>query len=168
MIAWSSWFFPGSHTEPPAAVWIGELRRARGLSQTQVAERVGIKQAAVARIESRDDILLSTLHRIVAALGGTLSIQVQFPEGEKQELGRRVSTLPGATITSQALAGIESTVTQETRGGGGRSGSYCKRRSNKPGGVIAAVVDPTHSVRDLKDRFRFLHKAPRKSTKDKH
>jgi hypothetical protein len=76
----------GGWTEPPAAVRLAELRRLRKLSQAAVAGRAGIKQAAIARIEGRGDILLSTLHRVVSAMGGRLSIRVEFPDGTGREL----------------------------------------------------------------------------------
>ena len=76
----------GGRTEPPAAVQLAELRRLRKLSQAEVAGRAGIKQAAMARIEGRDDILLSTLRRVVSAMGGRLSIRVEFPDGTAREL----------------------------------------------------------------------------------
>jgi ribosome-binding protein aMBF1 (putative translation factor) len=49
-------------------------RRAEvGLSQTQVAARMGTSQSAVARLESGDaDVRLSTLERYAAALGERL------------------------------------------------------------------------------------------------
>lgn len=44
-----------------------------GLSQTEVAARMGTSQSAVARLESGDaDIRLSTLERYVAAVGARL------------------------------------------------------------------------------------------------
>lgn len=44
-----------------------------GLTQTQVAARMGTSQSAVARLEAgTDDIRLSTLDRYVAAVGGRL------------------------------------------------------------------------------------------------
>ena len=44
-------------------------RRSAGLSQTEVAARMGTSQSAVARIESGDaDVRLSTLERYAAAL----------------------------------------------------------------------------------------------------
>src|SRR3954447_18380311 len=76
----------GGQTEPPAAVQLADLRRLRELSQAEVAGRAGIKQAAMARIEGRDDLLLSTLRRVVAAIGGRLSIRVEFPDGTSREL----------------------------------------------------------------------------------
>ena len=54
----------------------GELvaRRVQlGLSQTEVAARMGTSQSAVARLESGDaDVKLSTLERYVGALGQQL------------------------------------------------------------------------------------------------
>src|SRR5580692_10658796 len=49
-------------------------RRAEiGLSQTEVAARMGTSQSAVARLESGDaDVRLSTLDRYVAAIGEKL------------------------------------------------------------------------------------------------
>jgi transcriptional regulator with XRE-family HTH domain len=48
-------------------------RRALGLSQTEVAARMGTSQSAVARLESdAGDVKLSTLERYAAALGGQL------------------------------------------------------------------------------------------------
>jgi len=49
-----------------------------GLTQTQVAARMGTSQSAVARLEAgTDDIRLSTLERYVAALGGRLDWQLR-------------------------------------------------------------------------------------------
>lgn len=45
-------------------------RRDAGLSQTEVAARMGTSQSAVARLESGDgDLRMSTLERYAAALG---------------------------------------------------------------------------------------------------
>jgi transcriptional regulator with XRE-family HTH domain len=50
-----------------------EGRRALGLSQTQVAARMGTSQSAVARVETGStDVLLSTVDRYAAALGWTV------------------------------------------------------------------------------------------------
>jgi ribosome-binding protein aMBF1 (putative translation factor) len=48
-------------------------RRALGLSQTQVAARMGTSQSAVARLESGTaDVLVSTIDRYASALGWRL------------------------------------------------------------------------------------------------
>jgi transcriptional regulator with XRE-family HTH domain len=90
-------------TEPPAAVTLAEMRQALGLSQTEVADRAGVKQPAVARAEGRADILLSTLNRIITSMGGTISIQAQFPEGKRWELANLFSGPPGPPTRSQIL-----------------------------------------------------------------
>lgn len=76
----------GGRTVAPAVVRLAELRRFRNLSQADLAVRAGVGQAAIARIENRQNIHLSTLHRVVAAMGGALSIRVEFPDGAWREL----------------------------------------------------------------------------------
>ncbi len=50
-----------------------ELRRGLGLSQTQVAARMGTSQSAVARLETGTaDVLVSTVERYATALGRRL------------------------------------------------------------------------------------------------
>ena len=56
-----------------------QIRRARKLTQTRVAETLGITQDGVSRIEKRSDLLLSTLRKTVEAMGGSLSLVAQFP-----------------------------------------------------------------------------------------
>ncbi len=55
-----------------------EARRAAGLTQQQMAERLGVSQAQVARIEKRgyDAYTINTLRRYVAALGDGFSLEV--------------------------------------------------------------------------------------------
>ena len=49
-------------------------RQAAGLSQTEVAARMGTSQSAVARLESGAvDVRASTLERYAAAIGGEIS-----------------------------------------------------------------------------------------------
>ena len=57
-----------------------ELRKARELTQEQLAETLGQKQGSIAKLEQRTDLLLSTLRRYVEAMGGTLDLIVQFPD----------------------------------------------------------------------------------------
>lgn len=61
-----------------------EARQATGLTQAEVAERLGVSQAQVARIEKRgyDAYTLNTLRRYVKALGEgfELEVRVRRPE----------------------------------------------------------------------------------------
>jgi DNA-binding XRE family transcriptional regulator len=56
-----------------------DLRKAKALTQEQVAETLGIRQATVAQLEKRSDLLLSTLRGYVEAMGGRLRLMVEFP-----------------------------------------------------------------------------------------
>ena len=58
-----------------------ELRKARKITQTQMAKKLGVKQEQISRIEKRTDLHISTLRRSVEALGGSLSLVAEFPEG---------------------------------------------------------------------------------------
>src|SRR5437016_1137850 len=55
-----------------------EARQEAGLTQQEVAKRLGVSQAQVARIEKRgyDAYTLNTLRRYVQALGEDFSLQV--------------------------------------------------------------------------------------------
>ncbi|UPG70837.1 helix-turn-helix domain-containing protein [Gordonia hongkongensis] len=53
------------------AMGLAAIRRAAQLTQTELAQRMGIKQAAVSGLEARDDLLLSTLANYLAAAGAT-------------------------------------------------------------------------------------------------
>jgi DNA-binding XRE family transcriptional regulator len=57
-----------------------ELRRARDLSQEDLAHALEVGQPAVAKLEKRTDMHLSNLKRYVEALGGTLEITARFPD----------------------------------------------------------------------------------------
>ena len=53
---------------------LAEQRQAAGLSQTEVAARMGTSQSAVARLESGTaDVRASTLERYAAAVGGQIT-----------------------------------------------------------------------------------------------
>ena len=63
------------------AIRLGELRKQRGLTQTQVANAMHIKQPTVARMEKRADVQLSTLRNYLQVLGGDLELSAKFPDG---------------------------------------------------------------------------------------
>jgi transcriptional regulator with XRE-family HTH domain len=57
-----------------------QLRMARQLSQAALGEILHIEQPAVAKIEKRADIYVSTLRRFIEAMGGELEITARFPD----------------------------------------------------------------------------------------
>ena len=75
-----------THSVPPNQVILRELRAALGVTQEQLASRLGVQQAAVSRLERRPDMTLSSLRRYVEALGGELEINVRTPDGEQLRL----------------------------------------------------------------------------------
>jgi transcriptional regulator with XRE-family HTH domain len=58
-----------------------QLRKARKLTQKQIARSLKIGQDSVSRLESRSDLLISTLQSYVEAMGGSLKIIAEFKEG---------------------------------------------------------------------------------------
>lgn len=58
-----------------------ELRQARGLSQKMLAEVLHVQQPAIAKIEKRTDMYISTLRSHIEAMGGQLEIVARFPDG---------------------------------------------------------------------------------------
>ena len=59
---------------------LAELRRARALTQDQLAADLNVGQASIAKLERRTDMYLSTLRRFVEAMGGELEIVARFPD----------------------------------------------------------------------------------------
>ena len=60
---------------------LSELRQQRSISQEQLAGVLGVRQAAVSKLERRPDIYISSLRSYIEALGGELEIHARFPEG---------------------------------------------------------------------------------------
>ena len=63
-----------------------EARQEAGLTQEQVAQRLGVSQAQVARIEKRgyDAYTLTTLRRYVKALGQGVALEVRVFHGRRR------------------------------------------------------------------------------------
>lgn len=60
-------------------VTLAEIRRLQGLTQVEMAERLGVAQSQIWRIESGRDHKLSTLRRYVETVGGQLDLVVRVP-----------------------------------------------------------------------------------------
>jgi len=65
-----------------AVIELNELRKARKLTQDQLAERLGIRQSNVSKMERRADLHVSTLRDVVEAMGGELRVTARFPDAE--------------------------------------------------------------------------------------
>ena len=59
---------------------LSEVRQLTGKSQQQVAQALGIKQPSLSKLEKQSDMQISTLRKIVAALGGELEVLAKFPK----------------------------------------------------------------------------------------
>ncbi len=60
---------------------LAQLRTARQLSQAALGEILHVEQPAVAKLEKRADMYVSTLRRFIEAMGGELEITARFPDG---------------------------------------------------------------------------------------
>lgn len=75
---WRTWI--EGLRSPLAGLDLAHVRRARGLTQVEVAARMGVGQSDVSRIERRSDVRLSSLRAYAEALGGTVQISFAFPD----------------------------------------------------------------------------------------
>ena len=58
-----------------------ELREACKLSQKVIAELLNVQQPAIAKMEKRTDMYVSTLRSHIEAMGGQLEVIARFPDG---------------------------------------------------------------------------------------
>jgi transcriptional regulator with XRE-family HTH domain len=79
-------------TEMDLAQDLVALRQAHGLTQMQLADRVGLSQPAIARLESNSvkNVELKSLVKIAAGLGAR--VKVTFEKGSSNQRGRRSRT----------------------------------------------------------------------------
>jgi predicted transcriptional regulator len=55
-------------------MFLREVRKQLGLTQTKLAKAMGVSQSALSQLESQDDMQLSTLRRLVHAMGGHIDV----------------------------------------------------------------------------------------------
>ena len=60
---------------------LNELRQARGLSQKMLADALHVQQPAIAKLEQRTDMYISSLRSHIEAMGGQLDVVARFPDG---------------------------------------------------------------------------------------
>lgn len=59
---------------------LASVRKDLGITQEDIAKHQGVKQVSISNLERRDDMLISTLQKYVASLGGKLEIRISFPD----------------------------------------------------------------------------------------
>ena len=90
--------FQAKVAEGFAAIRVGQdlvaLRESRGLSQAQLARRVGVTRSAIAQLESAqaDNIELRTLMRVAAAVGAHVDVSIR--PGQRAERQSRQPARP--------------------------------------------------------------------------
>ena len=94
---------------------LDELRRARHLSQAQLAEALETDQGAISRMERRTDLYVSTLRRFIEAAGGELCITARFPDGDPVELEGFGDIEPSAYPPRKASTSSGKRATQRPR-----------------------------------------------------
>ncbi len=79
-----------------AEMLLSEMRKGTGKSQSELAKALHIKQPSLSKLENQSDMQISTLGKIVEALGGQLEVVAKFPTRKvkitqfgKQPAGRR-------------------------------------------------------------------------------
>jgi transcriptional regulator with XRE-family HTH domain len=66
---------------------IRQIREELGLSQTDLAQRLGVQQSTVSKLENDQSTLtLGKLATVIEALGGEWKITLKFPTTEEIEL----------------------------------------------------------------------------------
>jgi DNA-binding Xre family transcriptional regulator len=86
------------------ATHLAEIRKALTVTQTGLAERTGLKQAEISRIENNiSSIQLKTLERYVEGLGGRVRIVADFPDGTWAE----IPVKSGRPVKSRAKIAME-------------------------------------------------------------
>jgi len=65
-----------------AEMLLAELRKLAGLTQEELAAAMGITQPSLSKLENQDDMQISTLRRLIEALGGQLEIIAHLPGGD--------------------------------------------------------------------------------------
>jgi DNA-binding XRE family transcriptional regulator len=66
-----------------AALGLQQAREVAGLTQEEVAERMGVTQATLSRLEHRPDVKISNIRRYIEALGGRLEVRAVFSRKHK-------------------------------------------------------------------------------------
>ncbi len=73
------------------------MRLERGLTQREVAERMGVQRPAVSKMERKADMQIGRFTEFVEAMGGHWDIKVRFADGREYSAGDQAQTRETAT-----------------------------------------------------------------------
>ncbi|PIE55786.1 MAG: transcriptional regulator, partial [Desulfobulbus propionicus] len=72
--------------EKIATIRLQQIRKAQQKTQKEMAQAMGVSQAALSELERRPNITVRAMQRYVEALGGKLRIKVEFPNNSENLL----------------------------------------------------------------------------------
>ena len=111
---------------------LDELRAARAMTQAELGHKLGLKQAAISRMERRTDVYVSTLAKFVEAMGGQLEIRgVSGWDRPNQPVQR----CAGGSAKGQVAAAVTACGPATSTGKGRDS----RRYSSRPAGAAIRV-----------------------------
>lgn len=90
---------------------LAQIRKARSITQSILARRLGKSQALVSHVESAGDLFVSTLRKQVEALGGKLDIRANFPDMPTVSIGGFFGALDEGPVrkpTAKKTYGVKS------------------------------------------------------------
>ncbi|MEO0012378.1 MAG: hypothetical protein RLZZ535_767 [Cyanobacteriota bacterium] len=59
---------------------LSTVRQAAGLTQEELADLLEVRQSYISQVEARENITLTTLISMIAAMGGSIDLTDNFPE----------------------------------------------------------------------------------------
>jgi transcriptional regulator with XRE-family HTH domain len=74
---------------------LSSVRQAAGLTQEELADLLDVRQSYISQVESRENITLSTLVGVIAAMGGSIDLTVHFPDKPALQYTQIETLFPG-------------------------------------------------------------------------
>ncbi|MBT2228435.1 helix-turn-helix domain-containing protein [Nonomuraea sp. NEAU-A123] len=84
---------------------LAKHRKAEGLTQSDVAERMGVTKSRVSQIERGEVSTIETIARYVQALGGQIQVSEVFGD-DRDACGGRTGSRPSQIWSGDALPGV--------------------------------------------------------------
>ncbi|MEZ5087427.1 MAG: helix-turn-helix transcriptional regulator [Tessaracoccus sp.] len=117
-----------------------QVRITRGLTQTQVADALGVKQPSIAHFETHDsNPTLSRIRRYAHAVGALISHRVELDSGQLLD-HRREEWLPAAINVRVETSPSNRRPVEVTRTAGARSGTFLVVEVTRQGTDLALAA----------------------------